>query len=193
MLSRRWEVYHGGQETSESGSNWEGNTNPRAVGSRSMENVRFIVDDTVVANLEKDDQSPFKLEALKRLAHVLSPLQTGVYDELFALIRTGVLSVDERGIPALAKDWWSGVDLLLLDDMYESWGVQADVSGWYGVAEKVRRTLNRKWVRTDCGWAFAQDQEDIVFDFEEFDEWRMAFEDKQRAQSDGLEGVGRFG
>jgi hypothetical protein len=192
MLVRRWEVYHG-QEASEGGSKWEVNTNPRAARSRSLENIRFIVDDTVVVNLDEPDQSLLKLNALKILAHVLSPNQTGVYDELLALVRTGVLLVDKRGIPALAKDWWSSVEILLLDDMYESWGLQADPNGRYGVAEKVRKTLHRKWVRTHYGWAFAQDEEDIVFDFEEFDEWRMAFEDKRRAQSDGVDGVGRFG
>jgi hypothetical protein len=187
---RRWEVYHG--QASESGSKWDMNTIPRSVGSLSLENIRFIVDDSIATNLELPDQSPLKFEAIKILAHVLSPSRTGVYDELLALSRTGVLAVDDRGIPGLTKDWWSRVDLLLLDEMHESWGLQADTLGKYGVAEKVRRTLNRKWVRTDCGWALAKEDDDIVFDFEEFDEWRVAYEDKQRARSDGADGVGRF-
>jgi hypothetical protein len=34
----------------------------------------------------------------------------------------GVPAVDERGIPALCREWWSNVDVLLPDDMAESWG-----------------------------------------------------------------------
>lgn len=183
-------MYHG--QASESGSKWDTNTNPRSAGNLSLENIWFVLDDNVAAHLEHSDQSPFKLEALKILAHVLSPSRTGLFDELLALVRTNVLAVDDQGIPALAKDWWSRVDLLLLEEMSESWGLNDDTNVKYGVAENIRKTLHRKWARSYKGWALANDKEDIIFDFEEFDEWRVAFEDKQRARSDGVDGVGRF-
>jgi hypothetical protein len=145
-----------------------------------------------VAQLEAPALSAAKIQAMKLLAHVLSPNRTGVYDELLAFIRTGVFKIDDHGIPSPVKDWWLKVDMLLLEDMHEKWGVKADPEGKYGVAKKLRKLLHRKWNRSDYGWALADDDE-LIFEFEEFDEWRVAFEDKQQTRSDGVDGIGRFG
>jgi len=166
--------------------------NPRLAGSLTLENLRFVVDESVLAVLEAPDQPPQKLEAIKMLAHVLSPTKTGICDELLALIHTRVVSVDDRGIPSLTKDWWTRVDFLLLEDMHQKWSKVADPLGRYGVANTLRKCLKKKWVRTYRGWAFAQDEEDVVFDFEEFEDWRVAFEDKQQARDENIDGVGRF-
>lgn len=183
-------MYHG--QASESVSKWDMHTNPRPPGSRSLENVRFVVDDRVAAHLAESDQSPLKLEAMKVLAHVLSPSRTGVFDELLALIRSGVLDVNSRGIPVLANVWWTKVDMLILDDMSDHCGVRADPTAKGGVGGKIRNTLHRKWTKSHYGWVFADDYQEVVFDFEEYAEWRAAFEDKQRARSEGVDGVGRF-
>jgi hypothetical protein len=157
----------------------------------TFENIHFVVEDGVVSKVEDPIPSQEHVDALQLLLHVLSPTRSGVCDELLALIHMGVLAVDERGIPALCHDWWSNVDVLLLDDMSESWGVAADPSGKYGITDAVRMPLNEEWTKAEDGWALGE--EDIVYEDSEFDAWRAAFEDKQQAQSDNIEGVGRFG
>jgi len=189
-IDRRWEVYHG---QSTEGAKWDAGLNPRAPGLLTLENFRFLFDDETLAALEvADDNSPEKLNAMKALAHASSPKRSGVSDELLALIRTEIFSLDNRGIPTLTKDWWSKVDLLLLDEMYERFGIQADAAGKHGVAEKIRKRMERKWARTQLGFAFASDPKDIIYDYEEFDKWRMAFEEKQQSRSEGAAGVHRF-
>jgi len=127
---------------------------------------------------------------VKLLAYAIS--QTGICDELLALVRTEVVSIDNRGIPKLTKDWWSKVDLLLLDEMHEHFGVQADSTGKFGIAQMVRKKLDRKWVKGHYGWSFENDPHDIIYEYEEFDEWRRAYEEKQQSRSDGVAGVHRF-
>jgi len=127
------------------------------------------------------------------LAHVLSPAVTGVADELRALIKTGVLHVDDRGILRLTKHWWTNVDLLLLEDMHNHWGLRADPNGKCGVEDKVRKLLMEKWCRNSSGWVMKEDPGDVVFDLEEFDSWREVFEEKQEEDFNDFEGIGRFG
>jgi hypothetical protein len=157
----------------------------------TFENTHFVVEDGVVSKVEDPISSQEQVDALQLLLHVLSPTRSGVCDELLALIQMGVLAVDERGLPALCHDWWSNVDVLLLDDMAESWGVAADPSGKYGITDAVRMPLDEQWTKAEDGWALGE--EDTVYEDSEFDAWRAAFEDKQQAQSDNIEGVGRFG
>ena len=53
--------------------------------------------------------------------------------------------------------------------------------------------LHRKWKRDDVGWAMHPHLDDIVFELDEFDEWRVAYEAKQQSTSEGIHGIGRFG
>jgi hypothetical protein len=191
FVCRRWEVHHG-QTSSETSSRWEASfKNPRRTGALTFENIHFVVEDGIISKVEDPIPSLEHVDALQLLLHVLSPTRSGVCDELLALIQLGVLAVDERGLPALCRDWWSNVDVLLLDDMAESWGVAADPSGKYGITDAVRMPLDEQWTKAEDGWALGE--EDIVYEDSEFDAWRAAFEDKQQAQSDNIEGVGRFG
>lgn len=184
-------MYHG--QLSESESKWVETKNPRKAGALSLENLRFLVIDSVVSRLEHgpDKDFPQYTEDMKILGFVLT--HCGIYDELLALIRTNVVKVDSRGVPTLTPYWWSHVDILLLDEWWSNWGVQADPKGNYGVAVKVRKGLRRNWFRSDLGWALMSQKDDIIFEFEEFDEWRVAFEGKQQTVSDGIDGIGRFG
>jgi hypothetical protein len=142
------------------------------------------------ANVDTSSNQPY-VEAMKVVAFALSPDRCGIYDELLALIRTNVLTLDDhRGIPMLAKNWWSNVDVLLLDDMWHSWGTRIDVKGNYGITANIRKLLHRKWIRSDSvGWSLVSQPDDIIFEFEEFDDWRVAFE----SRLDGVDGIGRFG
>lgn len=194
LYNRRWEVYHG--QVAECGSPWNTYENPRSPKNLSFENVRFVVTDEIIANLEptsnETTESSSYLEALTILSHFLSPGRTGVWDELAAMIKTKILEVDEHGIPALTKDWWTRVDILFLSEMNERCGFFADPKGVYGIVDTVRTTLSRKWIQCDTGWALTADTDDIIYDFEEFDEWRAAFNEKKNARSDRVDGIGKF-
>lgn len=191
---RRWEVYHG-HIGDESGSNWEANTkNPRAEGSLSLENIRFLIHSGVTSSIENKSASPAdKSAALQALALVISPERSGVSDEILALIQIGVLRVSERGLLMITKNWWQNVDLLLLEDMRNQWGLKADPNNKCGMNEKLRATLAKKWRRGSYGWALAKDPRDIIYDTYEFDTWRQFFEDKQQEQAHLEEGIGEFG
>jgi hypothetical protein len=128
------------------------------------------------------------------LAHLLSPYRTGVYDEVLALVTMGILSIAPSGIPTLARDWFSRVDILMLDEMHSAWGPKVDPDGLYCVQHKLRRGLEKNWVRTERGWAMADDDpDDLCFDFEELDEWRENFQGTIEAKENHSEGIGRFG
>lgn len=130
---------------------------------------------------------------LKLVATVASPEFSGVVDELLALIRMGVLRVDERGIPSLADAWWEHVDLLILEDMNNLWSVKSDPQGKFGITDEIRVPLKENWRRTRDGWVMNDAPNEIVFDFDEFDAWREAFEEKQQEEQDDDEGIGKFG
>jgi hypothetical protein len=127
------------------------------------------------------------------LANLLSPNRTGVYDEVLALVTMGILSIAPSGIPKLTSEWFSRVDILMLDEFHGAWGPKADPDGLYCVQHKLRRGLEKNWVRTDRGWAMADDPDDLCFDFEELDEWRLNFEGTVEANENHSEGIGRFG
>jgi hypothetical protein len=192
LVLRRWELFHG--QVSENESPWNTFANPRSPRSLSLENVRFVITDQVVSELQRYEETPTQQHAqpLNVLAHVLSPTRTGVMDELDALIKTKVVVVDDRGIPTLSRDWWTRVDILVLDDMEAKWGIDIDTKGKCGVFEPICKTLYRKWTSCDTGWALNTDIEDIVYEYQEFDEWRMAFTDKQRSRFDHADGIGKF-
>jgi hypothetical protein len=165
-----------------------------------LENLRFLVNDAFISELKQpsketdggknDCRCPDA--AVEVLAHVLSFGRTGICDELLALLRAGTIQIDDGGIFVPAKDWWSKVDFLLLEDMDGNWSKNADVDGKHGISAYMRKILSKKWCRTEYGWTLTSESDDIVFDFAEFDEWRAAFEEKQSARLDGAVGVGQF-
>ena len=155
------------------------------------------MDDQFVEALGQHDKGTEKNQELRAraravLAHMLSPECTGVYDELFSLVRLGIVNL-KRGIPRLARDWYGRVDLLLLSEGAGCWAPGVDKAGKYMVCDKIRQKLFSKWMAAESGWALKTDPEDIIFDFDEWEEWRESFEAKQEAQSDTVHGIGRFG
>jgi len=126
------------------------------------------------------------------LSHIVHPSTTGTIDELMALIRQGVLELHEDGIPRKTKQWWYNVDVLLLDDMSINWSSRADPNGKFGIDNELRRTLESKWALSEIGWKCSGD-DNIVFKTREFQNWREAFENKQKTRSDDAEGIERFG
>jgi hypothetical protein len=159
-----------------------------------LENVRFGVTSNFPANCDSSHlASAEKLAPMKTIAALLSPNNSGVIDELLALIRMNVLSVDELGIPRLAEGWWEHVDLLILEDMNNHWGKKVDPQGKFGIVDEIRSPLGERWRRTRDGWVLNDEPAELVFDFDEFDIWREAFEEKQQEEQDDDEGIGKFG
>jgi hypothetical protein len=126
-------------------------------------------------------------------AHLLSPSSSGLYDELMALVKMEVLKIHSSGIPIVSRDWFSKVDIVILDDMDRCWGSDADPEGRFSINEEMRDTLEEQWVKSGYGWSTADDPNDLVFDFEVIDEWREAFEGQMEEKANYTEGVGRFG
>jgi hypothetical protein len=126
-------------------------------------------------------------------AHLLSPGNSGLYDEFRAFMKMGVLEIHPSGIPVFSSDWFSKVDVILLDDMDAAWGTDADPDERYCVNWELRDTLEEQWVKSDYGWAMAEDPRDVVFDFGVLDEWRRTFEGRMEEKANISEGIGRFG
>jgi hypothetical protein len=126
-------------------------------------------------------------------AQLLSPANSGLYDELLTFVKMGILEIASSGIPVLAKDWSSKVDVILLDDIDSSWGTDADPDGRYCMNDELRDTLEDQWVKSEYGWAMTEDPDDLVFDFEVLDEWRQTFQGRVEQRANYSEGIGRFG
>jgi hypothetical protein len=126
-------------------------------------------------------------------AHRLSPANSGVYDELLAFIKLGVLHASTDGIPYLAPEWASNVDVIVLDDMDAAWGTDADPDGRHCMHFELRDALEDQWIKSEFGWALVEDPDDIIFDLEVLQEWRQAFEGKVEEKANLLIGIGRFG
>jgi predicted hydrolase (HD superfamily) len=77
--------------------------------------------------------------------------------------------------------------------MWNHWGVQTDEKNNHRLHSKIRKVLHRKWKRDEVGWALHPHLNDIVYELDEFEEWRVAYEAKQQTTSDGVHGIGRFG
>ena len=185
----RWELFHG--QTGK--SHWDTTAkNPRR--GLSLENTRFLLDETVYASLRfaGEPTTPQQMEAVSLLAFLTDPSRTGVVDELLALYQSGVVRIDCHGVPRLSSTWHKNVDVLLLEEMMSSWNVDTDPLGKYGVHETLR-SLSTKWIRHDEGWALTSAPDDIIYEPEEFAVWRGAFETKHEQKTDDMHGVGRFG
>lgn len=187
----RWEIYHGQTGTSEWNTSAQ---NPRRSGALSYENIRFEIDDKLLSHL-KFSETPGTVEqkeAAKVLLCLADSSRTGLIDELLALHSSSILRI-ENGVPRLSSTWYANVDVLLLEEMGACWNAEADPLGRYGIHDTIRKTLSNEWVRRENGWAFSFDPVDLVYDVEEFEMWRNAFETKHEEKADDLHGVGRFG
>jgi hypothetical protein len=127
------------------------------------------------------------------VVHLMSPTRSGVYDELMAFTKMGILDISPSGVPRLSEDWFSKVEIILLEDMDTAWGSQIDPDGKYCVHKSLRQGLEKYWGRHSYGWALAADPDDLIFDFDELDEWRKTFEGKVEEKANISEGIGRFG
>lgn len=201
ILCRRWEVYHGQTFSGESHRESE-SRNPRRVESRSFENIQFALSDEVVARLfsagkqdgsQNSEASLGALSDILLMSHLLSPKRTGVYDEIMALRKMGVLGRTRSGCVVLHKDWVSRVDPLLLDDMDQHWGKRVDPMNKHCVSKSIRDELEKSWSRVDGGWAMSADLEDVIFRDDEWDEWRRHFHDRFVSQVNEDEGIEKFG
>ncbi|CAJ1959310.1 unnamed protein product [Cylindrotheca closterium] len=126
-------------------------------------------------------------------AHLLYPSTSGLYDELMALLKMDVLKLDPSGIPGLAMDWYTNVDIVILEDLDRCFGSDADPEGRFCINDELRDTLEEKWVKLEYGWAMTDDSSDLVFEYDVIDAWREAFQGEMEEQANMVEGVGRYG
>ena len=172
-----------GRDKISGAENTESNGTPDEIASKEEPTSELVE-----LNLSKENVEQFCVTT-----HFLSPSHSGVYDELLAFIKTGIFEISSNGIPILAPDWFSKVDIILLDDLDASWGTASDPDGRYCVNDELRDTLEEQWIKSDYGWAMSDDPKDLVFDFEVLDEWRQTFEGRVEEQANYSEGIGRFG
>ena len=151
---------------------------------KSLE-LKSLTDATVGIKVQKTDE-------LACIAHFLSPARTGIFDELMALVKTEVLKI-EHGVAVLTDDWVTKVDYFLLEDMDRSWSLEKDPDGKYCVNNELRSHLEGHWTKSEHGWALIDQQDELIYDFEELEEWRRTFEGKVEAKENISEGIGRFG
>jgi len=206
----RWEVF----QLHSDNDQWETHsTNPRVPGSFPFENLQFGLSPSKAMRNEishvpekfqqfedsisshSSSNSTLSIDILDQFClavHLLSPVRSGLYDELIALLKMGVLKVSS-GIPVLADDWWSKVDIVVLDDMKTFWSTSVDPDSKHCVHEEFRDTLEEQWKISDYGWALVENPNELIFDFTVLDEWRETFEGRLEEKANNLEGIGRFG
>lgn len=203
-------MFHG--HNSENGS-WDSNSrNPRVPNRLSLENIQYAnlspdrvseldnnlheilaVQSNVAKSEEEVSVQIHQAETYSWLAYLTSSYGSGIVDELSAFVKMGVLAVNSSGIPSLVEDWQNQVDIVVLSDMDGAWNKSEDPDGLYCVNEKLRAELADHWVKSDHGWALVEEPDEIIFDFEELEEWRRSFEGKVETQANHAEGIGRFG
>jgi hypothetical protein len=193
---RRWEVFHG--QTGTGGKDGYAK-NPREPGRLSFENIRHVVTDKVLASLQKQGPEDLSIkaeraEALSLVAHLVSPQSTGLVDELLALVRSKILSMTTTGYAVLMnRDWTNHVDPLLLHDMCSRWSKKQDPENKYCVNRQIRRELEEIWLRVDGGWAQSGDPDDVVYPDDEWEEWRLHFQEKHESRENEADGIHKFG
>jgi hypothetical protein len=131
------------------------------------------------------------VEQLCLAAYLLSPVSTGLYDELLALVKTGVIDISPSGIPALAEDWVTKVDYVVLQDMEDHW--KNDAMNRYCIWPAMKDMLQSEWIYEDDNWALSSDPDDVIYNVPELEEWRQFFQGQIEAQTNLSEGIGRFG
>ena len=208
----RWELFHAIHSNYDQ---WDAHaTNPRVSGSFTFENVRFGLsdskatsdevsslpktirefEDSIVSNCPSSfGVSNEIVDQFCMIIHLLSPARTGLYDEMIALLKMGVFKISTSGIPLLTEDWWTKIDIVVLDDMHTSWSTKIDPDSRHCVNEELRDTLEEKWVKSSRGWTLLENRDELIFDFAILDEWRETFEGRLEEKANLLEGIGRFG
>lgn len=128
---------------------------------------------------------------LSLAAYLLSPASIGLYDELLALVKTGVIEISSSGVPILIDDWSTKVDYFVLQDMEDHW--KNDTLNRYCLSSYMKETLEQEWIYEDDIWALASDPDDIIYNVQELEEWRQFFQGQMEAQTNQSEGIGGFG
>lgn len=124
---------------------------------------------------------------------LVGPSHSGLYDEILALVRAGVLRIADKGAVELEEEWYMCVDFLVLSEMEELWSTKVDPKGIYGVHEQIKETLENNWIRLPHGWALTASPSHPIYEDKDWDAWRRTFEGKNEALQENADGVGKFG
>jgi hypothetical protein len=149
--------------------------------------------ETTSPSEQSKDLKKEEIEALATLSVFVGPSHSGLYDEILALVRCGVLSINGKGAMELATEWYVWVDFLILGEMADLWSTKVDPRGKYCVHERVRTDLEKNWFRVSRGWALGESRSKPVFEDDDWGEWRRAFEGKHEVIQAEADGVGKFG
>jgi hypothetical protein len=102
-----------------------------------------------------------------------------------------VIDISPSGIPALAEDWVTKVDYVVLQDMEDHW--KNDAMNRYCIWPAMKDMLQSEWIYEDDNWALSSDPDDVIYNVPELEEWRQFFQGQIEAQTNLSEGIGRFG
>lgn len=209
----RWELF----QLHSNDNQWVSHSkNPRVPGSCPFENLQFGLSSSkstrneiasMVETYRRFEESIFSsstppdltllsstvLDQFCLAVHLLSPGSSGLFDEMIALLKMGIFTVSSSGIPMLSYDWWSKIDIVVLDDMKHFWSSSVDPNSKHCINEELRDTLEEQWKQTDHGWVLAENPKEVIFDFTVLDEWRETFENRIEEKANLSEGIGRFG
>jgi hypothetical protein len=166
-----------------------GDIQPMEIDSQTTPDV--VASTASSPKVQKLDIPNETVEQMCLAAYLLSPASTGLYDELLALVKTGVLEISASGIPILAEDWAAKVDYVVLQDMEDHW--KNDTMNRYCLCPTMKEMLQGEWIFEDDSWALSSDPEDVIYHVSELEEWRHFFRGQLEAQTNLSEGIGRFG
>lgn len=120
-----------------------------------------LTESTTTTAVPAQSQTKLEIESetadlLCLAAYLLSPTFSGLYDELLAFVKMGVLEISKTGIPTVTSDWASKVDIILLEDMENLWGTDVDPDGRCCIQLELRDALEAEWIKTNQGWSLSK-------------------------------------
>jgi len=166
--------------------------NPRAPGSLSFENIRFLLNEERMSRLRSNWQNPKPKRQLPQptslldsdtkekwndewiVTHLSSDAMTGLRHEVDTLVCLGVLSVEANGKLVLAQGWQHHIPHMVLNEMKGAWGTEVDVN-LFCIHDRIKTALESQWDCVEGGWRLASDDNDMVGD----DDDELVFEDEE--------------
>ncbi|KAL9180020.1 hypothetical protein ACHAXT_007990 [Thalassiosira profunda] len=180
---------------------------PRTPGKRSYENVRFLLDGERMSRLRQvwlnlapqplpnPASQPDKDTAMRWndewiVAHLSSDATTGLRHEINVLVGLDILSVSTNGGLSLAKGWEKRVPQMVLNELRDEWGRDADGPNLHCIHGDVWSALHAYWERDEDGWIGG---DEIAFDDDEYELRKEIFTENCAKWAAERSGQGNFG
>lgn len=167
--------------------------NPREPGTRSFENLQFILTDELETRL-KQTKSTASQHDEWIVTYLSSDESTGLRHEIYVLENMGLIEIDYDGRLSLTPGWQNNVPHMLLNEMRDMWGIKSDTENISCVHDTIR-SLDNYWEYIEGeGWRLSGES-DFRFDDEEYNLRRDVFSENFHSyvnEANGI-GVGDFG